>query len=271
MPVRHQCSALRSAIALPPRCQSILGRWLVDLRIVDQLALTGYWTTHAAEWPPASKICTMERCSPLDERAVADLHSSGYFGATLWLSTTGINEVPTRHSSCPGAARLLDRAFQGAIVSHGGQNVALGCCQEQVALRQTQNVRRPRLWRAGSRRSGALRRANGNAPQPKCATREQHPRRRLHPTYAEGFCVHGHESARKLTSTLLVHSVQLSGRRTDEFQNRLCLLNLVREALEDSNGRRRRNEESNSLAGEFEMMRNLLVTRGNPALQRASG
>lgn len=96
------------------------------------------------------KICTMERCSPLDERAVADLHSSGYFGATLWLSTTGINEMPTRHSSCPGAARLLDRAFQGAIVSHGGQNVALGCCQEQVALRQTQNVRRPRLWRAGS-------------------------------------------------------------------------------------------------------------------------
>lgn len=85
------------------------------------------------------KICTMDRCSPLDERAVADLHSRGQFAATLWLSTTG-DEMPTRHSSCPGAARLLDRAFQGAIVSHGGPNVALGCCQEQVALRQTQNV-----------------------------------------------------------------------------------------------------------------------------------
>lgn len=65
------------------------------------------------------KICTMERCSPLDERAVANLHSCGQFAATLRLSTTGINEMPTRRSSCPGAARLLDRAFQGAIVSHG--------------------------------------------------------------------------------------------------------------------------------------------------------
>lgn len=73
------------------------------------------------------------------------------------------------------------------------------------------------------------------------------------------------------TSTLLVHSVQLPGRRTDELQNRLCLLNLVREALENTNGRRRRNEESNSLAGEFEVTRDLLVTRGNSALQRASG
>lgn len=43
------------------------------------------------------------------------------------------------------------------------------------------------------------------------------------------------------------------------------------EALEDSNGRRRRNDESNALAGEFEMMRDLFVTRGNPTLQRASG
>lgn len=42
MPVRHQCSALRSGIA-PPRLHSILGHWLVDLRIVlrvvGQLAL----------------------------------------------------------------------------------------------------------------------------------------------------------------------------------------------------------------------------------------
>lgn len=98
------------------------------------------------------KICTMDRCSPLDERAVADLHSNGHFGATLRLSTTGINEMPTRHSSCPGAARLLDRAFSRRDRVHGGPNVALGCCQEQVALRQTQNVRRPRLWRAASRR-----------------------------------------------------------------------------------------------------------------------
>ncbi len=64
-------------------------------------------------------------------------------------------------------------------------------------------------------------------------------------------------------------SLQLTGIRTDEFQNRLCLLNLVREALEDSNGRRRRNKESNSLAGELEMMRNLFVTGGNPGLKRA--
>lgn len=73
------------------------------------------------------------------------------------------------------------------------------------------------------------------------------------------------------TSTLLVHSVQLPGRRTDELQNRLCLLNLVREALENTNGRRRRNEESNYLAGEFEVTRDLLVSRGHSALQRASG
>lgn len=84
------------------------------------------------------------------------------------------------------------------------------------------------------------------------------------------FACTDNDSARKLRSTLLVHSLQFTGTRTDEFQNRLCPPNLVREALEDSNGRRRRNEESNAPAGEFEMMRNLFVTRGNPTLQRAS-
>lgn len=85
------------------------------------------------------------------------------------------------------------------------------------------------------------------------------------------FACADNDSARKLTSTLLAHSLQLTGTRTDEFQNRLRLPNLVREALEDSYGRRRRNDESNFLAGEFEMMRNLFVTRGTPTLQRASG
>lgn len=85
------------------------------------------------------------------------------------------------------------------------------------------------------------------------------------------FACTDNDSARKLTSTFLAHSLQLTGARTDEFQNRLCLPNLVCEALEDSNGRRRRNDESNALAGEFEMMRDLFVTRGNPTLQRASG
>lgn len=85
------------------------------------------------------------------------------------------------------------------------------------------------------------------------------------------FACTDNDSARKLTSTLWAHSLQLTGTRTDEFQNRLCLPNLVREALENSNRRRRRNDEPNSLAGEFEMMRNLFVTRGSPTLKRASG
>lgn len=218
------------------------------------------------------KICTMERCSSPDERAVADLHSNGHFAATLWLSTTGINEMPTRHSSCPGAARLLDRAFQGAIVvtrltecgtwflpragrvAPDAERVPAGIVARSI----------PSFWSVTSGQTGM--RHNPNAQLVNNTLGAVYIRRT-----PRAFACTDNESARKLTSTLLVHSVQLSGRRTDEFQNRLCLLNLVCEALENANGGRRRNEESNSLAGEFEMMRNLLVTRGNPALQRASG
>lgn len=216
------------------------------------------------------KICTMDWSSPLDERAVADLHSNGHFGATLRLSTTGINEMPTRHSSCPGAARLLDRAFQGASCTRWTE---CGTWLLPRAGRVTPDAERataaivarsiPSFWSVTSRQTGM--RHNPNAQPVNNILGAVYIRRT-----PRAFACTDNESARKLTSTLLVHSVQLSGRMTDEFQNRLCLLNLVREALENANGRRRRNEESNSLAGEFEMMRNLLVTRGNPALQRAS-
>lgn len=121
-------SALQSAIALT-RWYSIVRRRLADLRIalriVGQLALTGYRTTHAAEWPPASRSVRWTGAHRSTNEPSPICTVAGFF-ATRWLSTTGINEMPTRHSSCPGAARLLDRAFQGAIVSHGRPNVALG-------------------------------------------------------------------------------------------------------------------------------------------------
>lgn len=112
------------------------------------------------------KICTMDRCSPLDERAVADLHSNGHFGATLRLSTTGINEMPTRHSSCLGAARLLDRAFQGAIVYTVGRMLHL-----VVAKSRSRYARRRTCDGRDCGAQHPVVAPNGNAPQPQCATR----------------------------------------------------------------------------------------------------
>lgn len=136
------------------------------------------------------KICMMERCSPLDERAVADLHSSWQFAATLWLSTTGINEMPTRHSSCPrrGTARRPGFSRRDRVTRWTECGTLL-LSRSRCARRRTCDGRD-----CGAQHPVVLERyvaPNGNAPQPQCATREQHPRRRLHPTYAEGFCVHG--------------------------------------------------------------------------------
>lgn len=148
----------------PPRCQSILGRWLVDLRIVGQLALTGYWTTHAAARPPPLKLCTTDRYSPLEQRAAADLHGRGQFGATRWLSTIRITErrhvvsnSPGRHYSAIGlkarSCQTVDRMCNMVVVNSLPR-----------AAPDTQRVTGG-LWRARSRRSGAFRRAKR-----KCAT-----------------------------------------------------------------------------------------------------
>lgn len=162
--------------------------------------------------------------------------------------------------------------FQGAIVSDGGPNAAHGCCQ-QPPSRYTRHrtcddgdcgAQHPVVLERYVAPKGM--RHNPNAPPANNTLGAVYIRRA-----PRAFACTDNDSARKLTSTLWAHSLQLTGTRTDEFQNRLCLPNLVREALENSNRRRRRNDEPNSLAGEFEMMRNLFVTRGNPTLKRASG
>lgn len=58
MPVRHQCSALRSAIALPPCTAYSAAGWSSFGSCCGSSAsspLTACWTTRAAEWPPASR------------------------------------------------------------------------------------------------------------------------------------------------------------------------------------------------------------------------
>lgn len=142
-------------------------------RLADRRPARPDWILDDARgWMAAGfKICTMDRCSPLDERAVADLHSNGHFGATLRLSTTGINEMPTRHSSCPGAARLLDRAFQGSIVYTVDRmwHLVVAKSRSRYARRRTCDGRD-----CGAQHPVVLERyvaPNGNAPQPQCGTR----------------------------------------------------------------------------------------------------
>lgn len=245
-------------------CGSSCGSWASS-------ALIGCWTTHPAEWPPPS-ISVRQTCAHRSRNELRPIcRVADNLARRAWLSTIGINERATRHFQLPGTALRLDWAFQGAIVSDGGPNVAHGCCQQHPS-RCTRH-RTCEDGDCGSQHPLVLERYVA----PKGMRHNPNPRPAndtLGAVYIRrtprAFACTDNDSARKLRSTLLVHSLQLTGTRADEFQNRLCPPNLVREALEDSNGRRRRNEKSNAPAGEFEMMRNLFVTRSNPTLQRAS-
>lgn len=256
MPVRHQCSALRSAIALPLDCtaHSATG-WSTFGSSCGSSAsslLTGCWTTRAAEWPPASRSLrqtgahrSRNALPPICTIADNLAPRAGYRRSEQARGQHVISNCPGRHYYSIGcfkarSCETVDRIWHTAPDT---ERVTAG-----IVARSIPSVLE-RYVAPASNTLGAvyIRRT---------------PR---------VFACTDNDSARKFTSTLLAHSLQLTGARTDEFQNRLCLPNLVCEALEDSNGRRRRNDESNALAGELEMMRDLFVTRGNPTLQRASG
>lgn len=153
------------------------------------------------------KICRMGRCSPLDERVVADLHSCGHFGATLWLSTTRIKEMPTRHSSCPErhgsstglfkarSCHTVDRVWHLVVAKSRSRCTRDRTCGGAIVARSI-----PSFWSVTSRQTGM--RHNPNA-QPVNNTLGAVYIRRT----PRAFACTDNESAPKLTSTLLVHSV----------------------------------------------------------------
>lgn len=150
----------------------------VDLRIVGQLALTGCRTAHAAEWPaPSSAI---DRCSPLDEhdRTVADnlaLPASDRRSASMSFPVARGSTAPDwlfKARSC----HTMDRMWN-LVVANSLERVAI-TCDDGIEARSI-----PSFWIVASRQTGMRHDPNEN--------HEKYPRRRLHPTYAEGFCAHG--------------------------------------------------------------------------------
>lgn len=179
MPVRHQCSALRSGIALPPDCTAYLATgWSTfgsscgsSCGSSASSHLTGCWTTRAAEWPPAS-------------RSLRQTGAHRSRNALPPICTTADNLAPR------AGYRRSEQASGQHVISNcpGRHYYSTGCFK----ARSCETV--DRMWHMAPDTervtAGIVARSIPSVLERYVAP-AQHPRHRLHPTYAEGFCVHG--------------------------------------------------------------------------------
>lgn len=225
--VRHQCSALRSGIA-PPDCTAYSATgWSTFGSSCGSTCgssasshLTGCWTTRAAERPPASRSLrqtgahrSRNALPPICTTADTLAPRTGYRRSEQASGQQVISNCPGRHYysiGCfkPRSCETVDRMWHTAPDTERVTAGIVACSIPSVLERYVAPASNA-LGAVYIRRTPRV------------------------------FACTDNDSARKLTSTLLAHSLQLTGARTDEFQNRLCLPHLVCEALEDSNGRRR--------------------------------